>query len=366
MDNINDCFGLAGRVCVVTGGGSGIGQGVAVALAGEGAKVALLDVNDAGNEETLALIARNNGTAMAQRCDVSKLDSIEAAHDAVSARFGAAQVLVNCAGVVRRGSMDTLSLKDWNDVLAINLSGYFLCSQVFGRAMLENKDGALSRGLVMSDFPSPYSGAYSVTKAGVACCRALAIEWGPRGVRGNCVAPSLVVTPMSQATYDLPDVMERRCATVPLGAIGRARPDQARYSRRQTMANAELRAKGRAMRRKLVGEAYADKLDAEVYTDPHMEKFAELTQEWLFGDMWNRPGIDLKTRSYATMISDVATGSTEALGLHVRFCRIHGWSEDEIVESMIHLVGYVGVPLVRKALIVARQVFVEMRAEVRP
>lgn len=132
------------------------------------------------------------------------------------------------------------------------------------------------------------------------------------------------------------------------------------------MANPELRAKGRAMRRKLVGDAYADKLDAEVYTDPHMEKFAELTQEWLFGQMWNRPGIDLKTRSYATMISDVATGSTEALGLHLRFCRIHGWSEDEIVESMIHLTAYVGVPLVRKALIVARQVFAEMRAEVQP
>jgi 4-carboxymuconolactone decarboxylase len=129
------------------------------------------------------------------------------------------------------------------------------------------------------------------------------------------------------------------------------------------MANAELRAKGRAMRRTLVGDAYADKLDREVYTDPHMEKFAELTQEWLFGDLWNRPGLDLKMRSYATMISDVSTGSTEALGLHVRFCRIHGWSEDEIIESMIHLVGYLGVPLVRKALIVARQVFVEMRAE---
>ena len=129
------------------------------------------------------------------------------------------------------------------------------------------------------------------------------------------------------------------------------------------MANDELRAKGRAMRRKLVGDAYADKLDKEVYTDPHMEKFAVLTQEWLFGDMWNRPGIDLKTRSLVTMVSDVSTGSTEALGLHIRFCRNHGWSEDEIIECMIHLTGYVGVPLVRKALIVARQAFAEMRAE---
>lgn len=127
------------------------------------------------------------------------------------------------------------------------------------------------------------------------------------------------------------------------------------------MSNPDLRAKGRAMRRKLVGDVCADKLDREVYTDPHMEKFAELTQEWLFAQMWTRPGLDLKTRSLITMVSDVATGSFEALSLHVRFCRIHGWSEDEVIESMMHLVGYLGVPLTRKAIIVARQVFEEMR-----
>ena len=129
------------------------------------------------------------------------------------------------------------------------------------------------------------------------------------------------------------------------------------------MADAELRERGRAMRRTLVGDAYADKLDREVYTDPHMEKFAEVTQEVLFAQLWTRPGLDLKIRSLVTAISDVATGSTEALGLHIRFCRIHGWSEDELIECIIHLTGYIGVPLVRKALIVARQMFVEMRAE---
>lgn len=129
------------------------------------------------------------------------------------------------------------------------------------------------------------------------------------------------------------------------------------------MSDSDLRAKGRAMRRTLVGDVCADKLDKEVYTDPHMEKFAELTQEWLFAQMWTRPGLDLKTRSLITMISDVSTGMSEALGLHVRFCRIHGWSEDEIVECIMHLVGYLGVPLTRKALIVARQVFAEMLAE---
>jgi 4-carboxymuconolactone decarboxylase len=129
------------------------------------------------------------------------------------------------------------------------------------------------------------------------------------------------------------------------------------------MSNPELRERGREIRRILVGDAYADKLDRDVYTDHHMEQFAELTQEILFAQMWTRPGLDLKIRSLVTMISDVSTGATEALSLHVRFCRNHGWSEDEIVECMIQLVGYIGVPLVRKALIVARQVFAEMNAE---
>lgn len=127
------------------------------------------------------------------------------------------------------------------------------------------------------------------------------------------------------------------------------------------MADPVLRAKGREMRRKLVGDVCADRLDREVYTDAHMEKFAEITQEVLFAQLWTRPGLDLKTKSMVTVITDVATGSSEALSLHVRFCRIHGWSEDEIVEAILHCIGYIGVPLVRKALIVARQVFEEMR-----
>lgn len=127
------------------------------------------------------------------------------------------------------------------------------------------------------------------------------------------------------------------------------------------MSNPELREKGRNVRRILVGDVCADKLDQDVYTDPHMEKFAELTQEWLFAEHWNRPGLDFKNKTMITMISDVSTGAVEALGLHVRFCRIHGWSEDEIIEAIMHIVPYVGVPLTRKALIVARQTFDEMK-----
>lgn len=129
------------------------------------------------------------------------------------------------------------------------------------------------------------------------------------------------------------------------------------------MAESPLRAQGRALRRKLMGDAYADRLDKQVYDDPIMEKFAEVTQEVIFGKLWPRPGLDLKTRTLICVVSDTALGRTPELKTHLRFARNQGWTEDEIVESLIHMIGYVGAPLVREALIAAKEVFAEMRAE---
>lgn len=129
------------------------------------------------------------------------------------------------------------------------------------------------------------------------------------------------------------------------------------------MPDQTLRDKGRAMRRTLMGERFASKLDSAVYSDPIMEKFAEVTQEMVFGAIWNRPGLDLKTRAMICVISDTATGRTPELKLHVRFARNQGWTEDELAEALIHLIGYVGAPLVREALLTAKEVFEEMRAE---
>lgn len=126
------------------------------------------------------------------------------------------------------------------------------------------------------------------------------------------------------------------------------------------VASPELIAKGLEMRRVLVGPAMADKLDREVYTDPHMQKFSELFNELIFAQVWPRGVIDLKTRTLITMISDVTAGAHDALALHVRFCRIHGWSEDEIIECLIHLTAYIGIPLVRKAILVASKTFQEI------
>ena len=129
------------------------------------------------------------------------------------------------------------------------------------------------------------------------------------------------------------------------------------------MAEDNRRARGQAMRRKLMGEEYAKKLDANVYQDPIMQKFAEVTQECVFGSLWTREGLDLKTRSLICVISDAATGRTPELVLHLRFARNQGWTEDELAEALLHLAGDVGAPLVREAMLTATEVFKEMRAE---
>jgi 4-carboxymuconolactone decarboxylase len=125
----------------------------------------------------------------------------------------------------------------------------------------------------------------------------------------------------------------------------------------------ERRAEGRAMRRKLMGDAYADKLDDGLYKHPIMEKFAAYTQEAVFGTLWTRPGLDLKTRALICVISDAAQGRVPELKLHIRFAVNQGWTQDELSEALLHLAGYIGAPLVRESLLTAIDVFKEMEAE---
>ncbi len=129
------------------------------------------------------------------------------------------------------------------------------------------------------------------------------------------------------------------------------------------MAESELSKKGREIRRQLIGDALVDKMATSVYDDPIMEKFGEYTREAVFGLLWSRPGLDLKTRTLVCVVSDTATGAWPELAIHLRMARRQGWSEDELSEVLLHLGGYIGVPSVREALLVAKEVFAELREE---
>jgi 4-carboxymuconolactone decarboxylase len=128
------------------------------------------------------------------------------------------------------------------------------------------------------------------------------------------------------------------------------------------MSKTEL-TKGRNMRRKLLGDAYVDNIAATTYKDPLMRKFIDVASETVFGALWTRPGLDLKTRTLITVISDASTGREPELAIHLRMARRQGWSENELAEAILHLLGYVGAPLVRDAMLVATKVFAELREE---
>ena len=127
------------------------------------------------------------------------------------------------------------------------------------------------------------------------------------------------------------------------------------------MAKSENYEKGAATRREVMGEALADKLATTVYQGPIMEKFADYSIEAVFGMLWSRPGLDHKTRALICVISDTCGHCWPELDLHLRFARGQGWTEDELAEALLHTAGYIGVPSVREAMIIAKDVFAEMR-----
>src|SRR5207247_5207663 len=129
------------------------------------------------------------------------------------------------------------------------------------------------------------------------------------------------------------------------------------------MAESEAYQKGREMRRRLLGDAYADRTNRTTYTDPIMRTFIDVATETIFGTLWTRPGLDLKTRTLITVVSDAATGREAELAIHLRMAVRQGWTEEELSEVLLHLIGYVGAPLIRDAFITARQTFDAIKKE---
>jgi 4-carboxymuconolactone decarboxylase len=129
------------------------------------------------------------------------------------------------------------------------------------------------------------------------------------------------------------------------------------------MSQSDLYKKGEAIRRDLMGEAAFARRQAEYHSDPVMKKFIDVATETVFGSLWARPGLDIKTRTLICVVSDAATGRHPELDIHLRFALKEGWSEDELTEVLLHLSGYVGVPIIREAMLVASEVFKDVKAK---
>lgn len=219
----NDWLKLASTVCVVTGAAGGIGSEIAASLLRQGARVVLLDRDEEKCHqlaEQLAALSAEPITSIG--CDIADPDSVQRAAAQVESQYGRCDVLINNASVLQPGSLEEIGLEQWNQLLAVNLTGYLLCAQAFGRLMLARQSGRIVHiASIAAHFPQTWSGAYSAAKAGVSMLsRQIAAEWGPRGVRSNAICPGLIRTPLSAAFYADPEVERQRCAMTANGRIG--------------------------------------------------------------------------------------------------------------------------------------------------
>ncbi|NML17981.1 SDR family NAD(P)-dependent oxidoreductase [Azohydromonas caseinilytica] len=213
---------LENRVCAVTGAGSGIGAAIAAELVAAGARVALLDRNGAAAEQVAARLAAVGGTVLALECDVSREGSVREAAQRVQRELGDCGVLVNNAGLLKAGALESVSVEEWNAVLAINLTGQLLCARAFQPQLLAAGQGSIVNvASIAALHPQTRSGAYSASKAGVLLMsRQLAAEWGPQGLRSNAICPGMIRTPLSAAFYEEPGFEARRAALTASRRIG--------------------------------------------------------------------------------------------------------------------------------------------------
>lgn len=218
-----EAFDLRGRVALVTGGGSGIGRGIAAALAAAGADIVLCGRRLAVCEAACEALRKAAGVeTMACRCDVSESAQVEAMVGAVVARFGRIDVLVNNAGVggAARSFLE-IELSQWQRTLAVNLTGAFLCSQAVGRHMVRQGRGKIINVASVGSFlPLPHSADYSASKGGLMMLtRAMALELIRCGVHVNAICPGFVETELNGDTIrKMAAEVHRR---VPAGRMGR-------------------------------------------------------------------------------------------------------------------------------------------------
>lgn len=214
---------FTGKVALVTGAGSGIGEATALLYAAHGAKVIVSDVNDQGGNETVEAIRKNGGDAQFVRCDVSKAAECEKLVNATVKAYGRLDAACNNAGIGgEQHLIADMSLEGFDKVVAINLSSVFYCMKYQIPAMLKNGGGAIvNMASILGQVGFAYSAGYVAAKHGVVgLTQNAGLEYSAQGIRVNAVGPGFIDTPLLKEAD--PQMKAGLVAKHPIGRLGRA------------------------------------------------------------------------------------------------------------------------------------------------
>jgi NAD(P)-dependent dehydrogenase (short-subunit alcohol dehydrogenase family) len=196
-----------GKAVLITGAASGIGRATAERLASEGAQLLLCDVQDEAAGETADLCRKSGAEVRALHCDVGNDDQVTQAVEACVKHYGKLDVLCNVAGILKYGHLTDFDVKDFQRVIDINLTGTFRTCKAALPHLLESGGNIVNTASTAGEKGLPYGGAYCASKGGVlALTRSIAVEFGDRGVRANCVCPGSIVTAMTSSSLFPDDI----------------------------------------------------------------------------------------------------------------------------------------------------------------
>jgi glucose 1-dehydrogenase len=223
---------LQDQIAIVTGSSSGIGAGVAKAMANEGATVVVNYPTMSAREmaeKVVTEIAENGGRAIAYKCDVSNESEVKQMFGDVVARFGTVDILVNNAGLQKDAKFTEMTLEQWNFVLSVNLTGQFLCAREaireFLRRGVNGKSKSAGKIICMSSVHEviPWAGHanYAASKGGVnLMMKTIAQEYAPNRIRVNSIAPGAIQTPINRDAWDTAEHLQNLLKLIPQKRIG--------------------------------------------------------------------------------------------------------------------------------------------------
>ena len=213
----------AGKNVLISGGGSGIGHAICLRLAAEGANIILIDKDLQGGQAVEQELKQQNTKALFIRADITSEADVEKVHKEATLFFGTIDVLVNNAGAAFAENYAMTTLENWNQDIALNLTGHYMLTRLFLPDMEAQGKGAITNVSSVNGAQSFGNPAYSAAKAGViSFTQTLAIEYGPKGIRANVVLPGTIETPVWQTRKDSrPEVFELVKGWYPVGRVGR-------------------------------------------------------------------------------------------------------------------------------------------------